>query len=165
MTNAIDSDPRSVLLPPAANAARLIVCERTGRWAVALRRELDGMGVRAYETRSLAECFDELAQSPAGLAVVELTAAGVTALLRRLAQWQRDFPLARMAVVADRSLAGCEWLLREAGAVHFTCSPRQLGPLARLVRRHLAKAPSAPPASLSEQIWASLPWGKMQNDE
>jgi hypothetical protein len=150
-------DCGSVLLPPGAGAARLIVCERSGRWAVALRREL--ADVRVYETRSLVDCFGVLAEAPASFLIVELTGGSAAALLERMARLGRDFPLARMAVVADRSLAGYEWLMREAGAVHFVCSVRQSGPLARLALRHLAQAP-APPRSLTEQIWAGLPWGR-----
>jgi hypothetical protein len=149
----------SVLLPAGAAAARLIVCERSGRWAVALRRELAAGEVRVYETRSLADCWAMLAQSPASFLILEFTAGSGAALLPRIARLGRDFPLARVAVVADRSLADSEWLMREAGAVHFVCSPRQSGPLACLARRHLAQAPP-PPRSLTEQIWAGLPWGK-----
>jgi len=153
-------DYASVLLPPAAAAARLIVCEHAGRWAVVLRRELAARRweVRVYETRSLADCWEMLAEAPASFVIVELSAADVAALLRRMARLGRDFPLARVAVVADRSLAGYEWLMREAGAVHFVCSPRQAGPLARLAAGYLAQAP-APQRSLTQQIWAGLPWG------
>ena len=157
MSTEPTTDCRCVLLGNVARPARLIVCERTGRWAVALRRELAGSDVRVYETRSLVECWKGLAESPAGLAVVELSAGNVAPLLQRLAGLDRDFPLARVAVVADRSLAKYEWLIREAGAVHFTCSSRQLGPLARVVAGHLDQAPS-PPQTLVEQIWARLPW-------
>ncbi|NQU24738.1 MAG: hypothetical protein HQ567_25935 [Candidatus Nealsonbacteria bacterium] len=151
------SDCRSVLLAADAEPARLIVCERTGRWAVTLRRELDGADVRVHESRSLVECWQQLAEAPAGFVVVELTGGNVASLLERLARLPREFPLARVAVVADRSLAKYEWLIREAGAVHFTCSSRQLGPLGRAVRAHLDQAP-APPQTLVEQVWASLPW-------
>jgi hypothetical protein len=148
-----------VLLPAAAVAARLIVCEPSGHWAVVLRRQLAAADLRVYETRSLADCWEMLAKAPASFLVVELSAGGAGALLQRMARLERDFPLARVAVVADRSLAGYEWLLREAGAVHFLCSPRQSGPLADLARRHLAQAPP-PPRSLTEQIWAGLPWAR-----
>jgi hypothetical protein len=66
--------------------------------------------------------------------------------------------LAEVAVVAARSLAGWQWLVREAGAVHFSCSPRQLGPLAEMACRHLASVP-LPPQSLTDRILAGLPWG------
>ena len=149
----------SVVLPAGAAAARLIVCERSGGWAVAMRRELADAGLRVYETRNLAACWEMLAEAPASFVMVELSADNVAGLLRQMARLQRDFPLARVAVVADRSLTDSQWLMREAGAVHFTCSPRQLGPLARLASRHVAAAP-APQRSLTQQIWASLPWRK-----
>ena len=94
--------------------------------------------------------------NPASFAVVEL-GANVGGLLRLLAAQPRQFPAARLAVVADRSQAGYEWLMREAGAVHFLCSPRQVAVLARLACRHLAEVPP-PQQSLAERIWASLPW-------
>lgn len=152
-----DQDCGSVLLPEGAGPARLIVCERTGRWAVALRRELSDAKVRLQETRSIAECWEVLAGAPAGLAVVELTAPVVGELLEHLARLQRELPLARVAVVADRGLSDYEWLMREAGAVHFCCSPRRLGPLASLAVSHLAEAPQ-PRQSITGRIWADLPW-------
>jgi hypothetical protein len=139
-----------------SSAARLIVCERTGRWAVALRRELADVGVRIWETRTLADCRDELLANPASFAVIEL-GPKVGGLLRLLASQPRQFPAARLAVVANRSQATYEWLIREAGAVHFVCSPRQVAVLARLACRHLAEAPP-PQQSFAERIWASLPW-------
>lgn len=140
----------------AESVAKLIVCERTGRWAVALRRELADAGVRVWETRTLADCRDELTRHPASFAVVEL-GSNVAGSLRLLADQPRWFPAARLAIVADRSQADREPLLREAGAVHFVCSPRQVGLLARLACRHLAQAPS-PQQNLAERIWAALPW-------
>jgi hypothetical protein len=150
-------DCGSVLLPTGAAGARLIVCEASGRWAVVLRRQLVAVTLRVYETRSLADCWEMLVEAPASFLVVELSAGNAVALMQRMARLERDFPLARVAVVADRCLTDYEWLLREAGAVHFLCSPRQSGPLADLARRHLAQAPP-PPQSLTQQIWAGLPW-------
>jgi hypothetical protein len=157
MSSKVDPTSGPLPLPESSGAARLIVCERTGRWAVALRRELAGAGVRVTETRTLADCWERLAETPASFLVVELSVAAVEVLLRRAARLQADFPLVRLAVVADRFLAAYEWVMREAGAIHFTCSPRRLGPLARLACRHLAQVP-APQQTLSERIWASLPW-------
>jgi hypothetical protein len=137
-------------------AARLIVCERSGRWAVALRRELAGSGVRVWETRTLADCRNELVASPASFLVAEL-GRNVAGLLGLLARQPRQFPAARIAVVADRDHAAWEWLVREAGAVHFLTSPRCAGMLARLACRHLAQVPP-PSQSLTERIWSSLPW-------
>lgn len=145
-------------MPASSVSARLIVCERTGRWAMAIRRELAGAGVRVWETRSLADCWNELAESPASFVVLELGSRPV-ALLRHLARQPREFPLARLAVVADRGLADHEWLMREAGAVCFLSSPRRVGPLAQLACRHLAQVPP-PQQSLTERIWTSLPWAE-----
>ena len=115
--------------------ARLIVCERTGRWAVALRRELAASGVRVWETRTLAGCHEELSQSPASFVVIEAT-DDLSGLLRFMVRQSRDFPAARLAVVADPARCGCEWPVREAGAVHFVDSVRRVGLLARLACRH-----------------------------
>lgn len=157
MTAKDEAASRAVLLPEGAQAARLIVCERTGRWAIALRRELGEAGVPVSEARSLADCWDALAEAPGSFAIVELSVANADSLLGRLARLEHDFPLARIAVVAERGLAAYEWLMREAGAVHFTCSPRRLGRLAQLACRHLAVSP-APPQSLGGRLWEALPW-------
>jgi hypothetical protein len=138
----------------------LITCERTGRWAIALRRELPP-GVRIHETRSVPECFRTLAASPAGFVVAELTRSNVDVLLERFLRLERDFPSARVAIVAERALADWEWLVGEAGAVHFTTSLREAKPLAALALRHLRQAPS-PRLGLAERIWAELPWGHGQ---
>jgi hypothetical protein len=138
------------------SAAKLVVCERTGRWAVALRRELAEVGVRVWETRSLADCRDELTANPASFAVIEL-GANAAPVLRFLAKQSQRFPAVRIAVVANRSQADYEGLMREAGAVHFLSSPREAAVLARLACRHLAEAPLQQ-QSLAERIWASLPW-------
>lgn len=138
------------------SAARLIVCERTGRWAVALRRELGDAGVRVWETRTPADCREELAHSPASFAVVEL-GANLPKMLEWMTRQRRQFPATRFAVVADRRYADREPIVREAGAVHFVSSPRRVGLLARMACRHLAQVPP-PQQSLTERIWSSLPW-------
>lgn len=136
---------------------RLIICESTGRWAVALRRELAGRR-EVYETRSVAECFEALAKAPASFAIVELSRGNAEALAARVADLERDFPLARLAVVASGELADYQWLMREAGAVCFVTSPRRLAPLAEAACRHLDQAPT-PQQTLVERIWDELPWG------
>lgn len=143
-------------LPP-----RLIVCERSGQWAVALRRELPGGDVRVHETRSLRECWRVLGRHLSSFVVVELTEANADDLLDRLARLERVAPLARAAVVAERSLAAYEPLVREAGAVHFIAGTRDLCPLARLACRHLDQAAlQGPCRSVSQAIWDGLPWGR-----
>lgn len=147
--------------PPLAGAGPpcVIVCERTGRWAVALRRELSGVAVRIQETRSLADAWSLLSRCPTAFVVAELTRNNADALLARLARMDRDYARARVAVVAQRELLGCQWLMREAGAVHFVVSSRDLAPLAQAICRHREQMP-VKKLSLAEQVWAELPWGR-----
>jgi hypothetical protein len=138
-------------------ASRLIVCERAGEWSAALRAELAEAGVTVWECRRLAEAWSALEETPGAFVIAEATRENLDELSQRLMWLSRDFPSARAAVVADRSMAAYEWLVREAGAVHFIVSPRRLPALAAMVVRHLANAPM-PVQTLVERIWASLPW-------
>lgn len=140
----------------SAPAGRLVVCESTSRWAAALRRELAARAVRVWEARTLAAAHALLAETPAAILVVELARANLDDLPGWLATARSDYPRARFAVVAERGLADYEWLLREAGAVHFLTSSRQLRPLIEIVTRHLAFVPPLPQTPL-ERIWNKLP--------
>jgi len=141
----------------ACGPARCIVCEQSGRWAIGLRRVAGGL--RVHETRSLADAWDMLANFPASFLVLELTAANAEVLVERLARLERDFPSARAAVVAGHALVECEELVREAGAVCFVASPRELEPLAGSALRHLQSVP-VPQRDLATEIWQRLPWGR-----
>jgi hypothetical protein len=139
------------------NTPRVIVCERSRKWALALARHLPSAGV-LRQTRGLKEPRVELTSAPASLLVLELTAEnrwGVLALLGDLAE---EFPLARAAVLADADMKSHEWLMREAGASFFSSSVRDAQQLARLAERHLSGVVS-PGTDLAGQIWDSLPWG------
>jgi hypothetical protein len=145
------------LPPPVAPASRLIVCERSGEWSAVLRWELANSGARLWECRRLDEAWTALTETSSAFLIAEATHENLDELLQRLSWLRRDFPHARAAVVSDRSLARCEWLVRESGAVHFQASPRRLAALVGLVIRHLANVP-VPSQTLVERIWASLPW-------
>ena len=140
----------------SSSAAKLIVCERTGRWAVALRRELAERGRAGLGDAHAGRLPRRTGREPR---LVRRDRAGGERqrAASPVGRQPRQFPAARLAVVADRSQAGYEWLMREAGAVHFLCSPREVAVLARLACRHLAEVPPAQ-QSLAERIWASLPW-------
>ena len=138
-------------------AARLIFCERTNRWAAALGRWLSDPEIQVRQTRSLDECHEELSAAPASLVVLELAQGNLAAVLARLVDWNRGFPLARAAVVAERTWEPYEWLLREAGAVDFAASPRRLDSLAGIARRHWRRLPASA-TDPTERIWSSLPW-------
>ena len=118
---------------------------------------MDSEGVRLVETRSLDHCWELLARWPGSFVVAEWSPQTADGLLVRLARRERKFPLARVAVVADRASAGDESLVREAGAVWFVTSPRGLAPLVAIARRHLATV-SRPRTTLAQRLWATLPW-------
>lgn len=142
-----------------AGKPSVIVCERRGLWAAGLRRHLP-REFPISETRTLADCRHQLAAAPTSLLVVELLPTGVPGTLELLGDLGRSFPLARAVAVAARGLEPYEWVLREAGAIHFTTSPRESDVLARLAVRHVARLP-AERATLAAQIWDSLPWPEL----
>ncbi len=114
-------------------------------------------GGRMYETRSLPDCWDELARSPASFVMIEVTPTNVEPLLEMLARMRRHYPAARGVVVAGRELRSFQWLVREAGAIHFASSPRRLATVVQLAERHLAALPDED-LSLTERILDRLPW-------
>ncbi len=116
-------------------------------------------GLRIDEVRSLADCRRLLTRWPSSFVVIEVSREEMAAVLGLLVRWERDFPLARAAVVAERSLAEWQWPLREAGAVWFTASPRELAAVATIARRHLEQAPE-PRLGIAERLWRGLPWGR-----
>jgi hypothetical protein len=134
----------------------IIVCERSGAWAAALRGHLP-RELPLRETRTLADCRQELAAAPASLLVVEVSDSNLGGVLDLAADVEHIFPWARLVAVAARDGEDREWLLREAGAIHFTTSPRTAATLARLAARHAARIP-LPRAALVAEIWDSLPW-------
>ncbi|MBN2024766.1 MAG: hypothetical protein JW809_18450 [Pirellulales bacterium] len=146
----------ATLLPENARAGQLLVCERAGRWAAAIRREWKGQ-CALVPTENLDACWRRLAEAPSSFVAVELTAENLDPLIERLSQLSRAYPLARVAVVGQSEATEHQWLLREAGAVHVVASRRHAGGLARLARRHLDRAPQ-PPKDAITQIRSRLPW-------
>jgi len=138
-------------------AARCILCERTGAWAVALRPPLQRTGHRLYETRSLATCGDEILASPASIVGVEVTGENLEQVVSWMCRLRTTFPAVRIIVLGRRGLDSCQWLLREAGAVHVVFSPRDVQGVVRVIQRHLGAAPDKG-ASERERVWQRLPW-------
>jgi DNA-binding NtrC family response regulator len=145
--------------PKPEFAGQLIVCERTGRWAAALRSAWSPPRGWLRETRSSAECLEALDAAPASLVLVELLAGDAADGLELLAAIDRRHPLARSAVVAQRGLERLEPLARELGAIHFTVVPRDVRPLVRLVERALEGTPP-PELPLVERLLAELATSK-----
>jgi len=144
----------------------IVVCEKTGRWADALRlaltRPMPDMRLRVAdvrETRSLDECGEAVESSPESVVVVEARGSNLSMLPSWIANLCRRFPRALVVAVADRELGAIRPLLREAGAAHVVFSPRMLRPALRMADRHLATArPSE--SNLYTEIYASLPWAE-----
>jgi hypothetical protein len=141
------------------STARLILCEKSGRWAVALRRALGPEQHVLRQTRSLAECGRELAAAPASLVAIECTSDNLDKAALAINEWATRYPHSRLAAFLDSSLTAAESLLREAGASAVIDSPRQAPALARLALRHLARAPAGD-LPFAESIRHRLPWAR-----
>ena len=135
----------------------VILCERTGRWARALRRELGDCDVPITETRSISAARQELTAAPASIVALEVSAASLDAVLAFLIGLPHEFPQACVVALVDSNQQHREWLLREAGAVHVVKSTRDVAPLIEIARRHLA--PFLPQPSLVERILTEIAWG------
>lgn len=138
-------------------AARLIVLERSGHWAGALRREWSELEDRLRETRHREGALELLQEAPASILLCEVTAANLEALAIWWSRLAIEFPRARLAIVADRQLADAESFWRELGAVAYVHSARQLAGAARVIRRHLSRYPS-PDRTWRETLFDRLPW-------
>lgn len=137
--------------------ARLIVFEKTGQHAAAVRRANGGDGQRVYEVRGWSECVRELTASPHSLLVVEAAAGQGDLAVRRLVELRRLFPHSIAIVAAGPELTEWEWLFREAGAVEVVLAAAQWPAAIRIALRHLAAAPQ-PEMTAREAIWSRLPW-------
>jgi hypothetical protein len=151
----------------------LLICERTGTWAAALRRGVRSTAEqptsRIIETRSLVECrngFD--GQSSADFAVapllVESTIGDLPDLLDLLTVHVRRRPRVPRFVIGPLPSDDFELLLREAGTVDWVASPRGVGRIVQTLRRYDPRVAAPPvnllepPTSLTDQFRASLPW-------
>jgi len=137
--------------------ARLVVCEKSGRWAAALRRELSAVGPRVHETRHVDDAWHELRIARASFVVLEASRPRLAAVVHWLTQLGRVYPRARALIVGGAELEAAEWLLREAGALAVHVALADPAIVVRLARRHLAEFPSAD-RSWRQQCFDRLPW-------
>ena len=135
---------------------KLIVSESAGHWAMALRRLLPPDALPLCETRTLAECKNELAAAPTSVVLTELNRSSAASLLTFIADCQRRMPQSLFAVAADRAWSSWQAALAEAGAALTIFSPRKLTPLITAIHRHQARFPQ-PTVNVAERIWAELP--------
>jgi len=136
---------------------RLIICETTGRWAVAFRRALADQSEHIEETRGLAGCARQLGRNPGSIVAIEVTAVNLDAVLVAVPDWLNRFPHCRCMALVEPELDAAEALLREAGAVAVLRATREVPTAARLVEQHSATAPT-PDLPLEQAILSSLPW-------
>ena len=135
---------------------QLIVCESSGSWAVGLRRVLRRDRWRVIETRSVDDCWQQLAREPTSIIAWEGTLDGAETVAEQLIEQSRSFPRSPGIVVCRGRATHDEWLWREAGAVHVVRSPRELPSILGMARRHGIRFP-AQQRSLEETIWRQLP--------
>jgi hypothetical protein len=135
----------------------LIVLERDGHWATALRLAISEPAVRLVEVRSWDECWRRLQEHPSALVAVELTDANIDAVVAALGRIERKFPQAAPLIFAERKLAPYRGVLCEAGALHFVTSPRELGGVNEILCRRSHFSVTDASNGLDE-IVAELPW-------
>jgi hypothetical protein len=140
-------------------SARLIVCEKTGRWAAQLRRLLQGEGRWLAEARSPTQWLDALAEHPASLCLVEATASNFEQFHAALTRSREEFPLARTVIASDELPADAMWALREAGAIHAVDALRRLDRVVALWRRQMEQFPPRAETEL-DRVHAALPWSE-----
>lgn len=149
-----------------------IVCERSGRWAAALRRAVGPVASdrrQLHEARSLGELTARLDELPRAVALVEVRRTNLAETLTWLADVSSLHPQARCVALLDCETFehevrnGVAEVVLAAGAVDVTDSPRHLRQVLAVGRRHATAPVETPPGlddrqSLAEWAWALLPW-------
>jgi DNA-binding NtrC family response regulator len=136
---------------------RLIVCEKTNRWATALRTALGRSPLQVAETRSLAGCEAALAEAPDSLVAVEVTPANLDQAVDFIEHTGHRFPRVLVVALLAEDAASAERLMQEAGAVDAISSVLDVPRIARLARRHHAAAPP-PEIGFDDVARQRLPW-------
>jgi len=129
---------------------RLIVCERSGAWAVAVRSVFAEI-FQLVETRSFAAAFAELCSRPASLVLAEATVANLDELVAQLRRQSLLFPQVRAVILGLGDDSEAAWLLRLAGAVAVVPRVSDLAKIEPLCRRHFREVPRRQP-SLRESL-------------
>jgi hypothetical protein len=150
-----------------------IICERTCRFASALRVAVDRTKVdpppRLIEVRSLSELAERLTARPGSLVLVEVAAANLADVLTFIADRTARDPDALFAALLDRDSFSADAArhdaidaLLEAGACEIASSPRNLLGILAVARRHAALNSKRLSQTLDLPIdawaWSLLPW-------
>lgn len=135
----------------------LIVCERHGQWAAALRSLIPEVAGRLVETRSQIATEEALAANPQCFVAVQVDSDEWDGVVSFLQQASQRYPRARFAVLLDCVAGGQEILFREAGAIEVIHSVLDLPRLAKLACRHADRQASGE-LSLQRFVQARMPW-------
>jgi DNA-binding NtrC family response regulator len=138
-------------------SSRLILCEKTARWAPALRAALGDSRLQLVETRSIPGCEEALAASPASFIAIEVTIANLDATLDLVRRIKAHYANAVVVALCPTDALAAAPLLREAGVIDVAVSVLEAPRLARLARRHHQQAP-ADPLTPREFVAERLPW-------
>jgi hypothetical protein len=146
-----------------------IVCEKSGRWAAALRVALGrdraiSLAPRILEVRNLAEFDAAMHNQKAPLGFVEVRPDNLGAVLELLTN--SSLQNVRYVVLLDDALTGHPLVadvLWEAGAAEVIDSPRRMHPALKFAERTAAvqttlSAHTNELESIAERAWAALPW-------
>jgi hypothetical protein len=147
-----------------SNPIEWIVCERSSRWASALRMALGGeRRFQIRELRHTAELDGELAERPDAIVALEVRRDNFAELVAWLVAAHKRHLHSRSVALVDHSIDShldeVRDALVEAGVAAVATSPRQLANVIALAARHAEIAGKAGPnASPLVTAWASLPW-------
>ena len=136
--------------------ADVIICERSGSWAAALRPVVVDAGARVRETRTLVECEIELEHSPTAVVAVEVTAENLARALHCVDAWRASYPGAMLVALLAREVGQFDEVLREAGAAHVVTGTRRLHGISAIIEVRTRRRSGRP--NMLEEIWAGLPW-------
>lgn len=137
--------------------AKVIIYEKSGRWAAALRGVWPGWQRSLVETRSLPDLWRELSAAPSSLLLLEATTVNGLSVAKCVSDVQRTFPAAQMAVLVERALCEIVWPLRELGAIHAVVATRNVAQLVPLIEQQL-KLHEVPGSVPVREILDQLPW-------
>jgi hypothetical protein len=150
-----------------------IVCERSNRWAAAVRIALarqsprDAVPQSLDEVRNLADLTTRLHEFPTSLVLLEVTLKNFDATLAWLSETTRRSSHMRAAALLDHGFSDnrveVATALREAGAAEVVLSPRQMQPVLSLGHHFASKTrdaalPLTADQSIEKWAWGLLPW-------
>lgn len=144
-----------------------IICEKSGRWAAALRIALERRKcalhkLRILETRSLAELDLAIKDHDTAFVLVEVRPESVANTLGFLTNHgSRRIRLVAMLEFGGQAGTDCRLVtdaLLEAGATDVIDSSRQLGAVLEIAERQPQNNWTEHAGTIAERAWAALPW-------